>query len=190
MKTKELMKNKMIIALGTAAFVCMAAFPTTTHAQKFGYVNSAEILYQMPEIADVQKQLEDYSKELDTEYQTMVADYQKKEKEYQEHAEKKDISETMLKLKYDELVEMAQRLQKTEEAFQLDLQEKQEKLMLPLAQKIENVIKEIAKEKGLNYVFDTSKGALLYAEESDNITQLVKDKLGIKTPPPGTNDQK
>lgn len=178
------MKSKLIIALAVVAVVLMAASQINTDPKKFGYVNSMEILSLMPEIKDVQKQLEDYGAELDKEYQTMVNEYQKKATEYQEGIKNKTLSETMQKLKYDELAQYEKRLQDTEQAFQQELVEKQEKLMAPLAEKITNAIKDISKEKQISYVFDTSKGMLLYADEADNITTDVKTKLGIKDAPP------
>lgn len=186
MKYTELMKNKMMIALAIVAVVLMAAANINSDPKKFGYVNSLEILTLMPEMKDVQTQLESYGQELDKEYQTMVADYQKKAQDYQKGVESKTLTETMQKLKYEELMDMEQRIQKTQQAFEQELMEKQELLMAPLAKKIEDAIKEIAKEKQLNYVFDTSKGMLLHADENDNITQAVKDKLGIK----GTTENK
>jgi outer membrane protein len=188
MKTEKLMRNKLIIALAIVAVVLMAASQINTDPKKFGYVNSMEILSMMPEMKDVQTQLEAYGAELDKEYQTMVEEYQKKAKEYQDGIEKKTLSETMQKLKYEELMDMEKRLQNTQQAFEQELVEKQEKLMSPLADRITNAIKDIAKEKQLGYVFDTSKGMLLYADELDNITVDVKTKLGIKDVPPPTNN--
>jgi len=57
--------------------------------------------------------------------------------------------------------------------------EKQQKLLAPLITKIETSINEVAKEKGLSYVFDTSKGMLLYADQQDDISKDVKVKLKI-----------
>lgn len=179
-----------MIALAIVAVVLMAASNINTEPKKFGYVNSLEILSLMPEMKDVQTQLEAYGQELDKEYQVMVEEYQKKATEYQKGIETKTLSETMQKLKYEELMDMEQRIQKTQQAFEQELVEKQEKLMAPLAEKIEKAIKDIAKEKLLNYVFDTSKGMLLHADETDDITQAVKDKLGIKTTTPNTNQPK
>ena len=46
----------------------------------------------------------------------------------------------------------------------------------------DNFEKEIAKEKGYAYVFDTAPGSssVIFAQESDNIMPQVKTKLGIK----------
>jgi outer membrane protein len=42
-------------------------------------------------------------------------------------------------------------------------------------------VKDIAKEKGYTYIFDTSPGtSVLYSPDSDDITALLKAKLGIQ----------
>ncbi|MBC7774905.1 MAG: OmpH family outer membrane protein, partial [Phycisphaerae bacterium] len=39
--------------------------------------------------------------------------------------------------------------------------------------------KAVAKENGYAMVFDTSTGAMLFASDSDDLTELVKKKLGL-----------
>jgi len=76
-------------------------------------------------------------------------------------------------------VQDQQKIQRSQEAFQQDLAEKQQLLLEPLLMKADSAIKVVAKEKNLGYVFDTSKNALLFAEESGDISTFVKMKLGI-----------
>jgi outer membrane protein len=41
-------------------------------------------------------------------------------------------------------------------------------------------IDEVAKENGFTYIIDSAVGVLLYKTPGDDITALVKNKLGIK----------
>ncbi len=168
-----------MIALGVVAIGLMAASKMDTDSKKFGYVNSMEILTAMPEMKTVEADLESYGKELDADYQKMVDEYQKKVAEYQK--KEKEWSEAMKQVKQEELLQDQQRLQKTQQVFEDELMEKQQKLLAPLITKIETAINDVAKEKGLSYVFDTSKGMLLYADQQDDITKEVKEKLKIPT---------
>ncbi len=168
-----------MIALGVVAIGLMAASKMDTDSKKFGYVNSMEILTAMPEMKTVEADLESYGKELDADYQKMVDEYQKKVAEYQK--KEKEWSEAMKQVKQEELMQDQQRLQKTQQVFEDELMEKQQKLLAPLITKIETAINDVAKEKGLSYVFDTSKGMLLYADQQDDITKEVKEKLKIPT---------
>jgi outer membrane protein len=63
------------------------------------------------------------------------------------------------------------------------MQQKQADLFKPIFAKAEKGIEEVAKEKGLIYVFDVSEGGsvVLYkSNESMDLLPLVKTKLGIK----------
>ena len=76
--------------------------PVAVQAQtSFGYLNSMEIIYVMPEMKDVQKKLTDYSAELDEEFKKMTEGYRKLEADYKANASK--WSETIRQLKEDEL---------------------------------------------------------------------------------------
>lgn len=160
------------------AFMTCLIGPFAIHAQSnLGYLNSMEIIYVMPEMKEVQKKLTDYSTELDEEFKKMTENYRKLEADYKANASK--WSETIRQLKEDELLQEQQKIQRSQEAFQQDLAEKQQLLLEPLLMKADSAIKVVAKEKNLGYVFDTSKNALLYAEESGDISKFVKMKLGI-----------
>ncbi|MBM3170337.1 MAG: OmpH family outer membrane protein [Bacteroidetes bacterium] len=160
-----------------ALMTCLIG-PVALHAQNnLGYLNSMEIIYVMPEMKDVQKKLTDYSAELDEEFKKMTEGYRKLEADYKANAAK--WSETIRQLKEDELLQEQQKIQRSQEAFQQDLSEKQQLLLEPLLMKADSVIKLVAKEKNLQYVFDTSKNALLFAEEGGDISKFVKMKLGI-----------
>jgi outer membrane protein len=52
--------------------------------------------------------------------------------------------------------------------------------------KADKAIKDVAKEKGYDYIFDASNGVLLHAKDGDNILSMVKTKLGISATAPAT----
>ncbi|MCD6355563.1 MAG: OmpH family outer membrane protein, partial [Prolixibacteraceae bacterium] len=58
---------------------------------------------------------------------------------------------------------------------------KQSELLQPVFDKAEKAIAEVAKEKGLIYVFDIGPKVVLYkSNQSIDIMPMVKAKLGIK----------
>lgn len=168
------MRKAIILASGILLLAGTAAAQP-----KFGHVNSMEILEAMPEAKTVALQLDSFQVKLQAEYDNELKDYQKLVEEL-DKLQKSNASQTMLNLKQDEVMKKQEYLQKLTAVYQEELAEKEQKLMYPVLQKVENAIKEVSKEKGLNYVFDTSKGVLLYVNESDNIVADVKTKLGIK----------
>lgn len=159
-----------ILAIGT----CFSAIQAQNN---IGYLNALNVLYTMPEIRQVQADLQDYSAELDKELMKVYLEYRGKDSTFQTDFNK--WSPTIQKLKKEELDETQQKLQRTQQALEQDLMEKQQILIQPLLTKIDSAIKVVAKNQSLNYVFDLSKNALLFADESGDITKQVKTILGI-----------
>ena len=70
-------------------------------------------------------------------------------------------------------------IQDFQQTAQEKIAAKKEELYNPILKKAEVAIKDVAKENAYSYVFDTSVGAFLYAQDSDNMMDLVKKKLNI-----------
>ena len=66
--------------------------------------------------------------------------------------------------------------------MQKQLGDKREALLAPILEQVKTAIDAVAKENGYTYIFDGSPGVgvILYADESTNVTALVKTKLGIQ----------
>ncbi|HNQ38924.1 MAG TPA: OmpH family outer membrane protein, partial [Prolixibacteraceae bacterium] len=76
-----------------------------------------------------------------------------------------------------------QRIQNFSQVAQQQLQQKQAEMLRPIFEKAQKAVADVAKEKGLIYVFDVSGelGTVLYrSNESLDLLPLVKTKLGIK----------
>ncbi|NPA34494.1 MAG: OmpH family outer membrane protein [Chlorobi bacterium] len=154
--------------------------PLTLLAQnrKFGYVNTAEIIQSMPEIIQAQQTLEQYAKQLDGQYQAMMEEYEKKLSELQQN---QDVwPDAVKEIKVKELTDLQMRIQEFQLKAQENLQMKQAELMQPILEKIKNAIEQVAKERGVDYVFDVSSGALLVMPPGDDLTPYVKQKLGLQ----------
>lgn len=162
--------------------IIIAAFGLSTlniHAQtKFGYVNAAELLYLMPEMKGVEKALDSLEKELGAMYQKDMDEYTALVKKFEDQ-QKAGASQTMLQLTQEEIVAKQEYLSKAQTVYQEALVDEQNKLIGPLNEKIMKSIKEVATEKGLNYVIDISKGAVLHWDEKDDVNKDVRKKLGI-----------
>lgn len=71
-------------------------------------------------------------------------------------------------------------IQKYEEEVRNKITVKREELYKPILEKVNKAVRDVAKELGYTLVFDTSTNALLYGDESLDLTERVKMKLGIK----------
>ena len=168
------MKKLIILLVAIAGFTLNQA-----HAQsKFGYVNATEIMYLMPEMKNVQHVLDSFQQALGVVYEKDMADYDALMKKLDQQ-QKEGASQTMLELTQNEILAKQEYLSKAQTVYQEEILDKQNKLLTPLDEKIKKAIKEVAAEKGLNYVFDISKGALIYYDEKDDVNKDVRKKLGI-----------
>lgn len=167
------MKKIILIAAGLAFSVANFAQGTL----KLGYINSQELLSIMPEVQQSNKDIEMFAKTYQDQLEGMEKEYEKKVKEYQ--ASEKTMTEAVKEVKQKEIIDLQNRLQSTEQSAQEKITQKKQELFKPLLDKADKAIKDVAQEKGYDYIFDVGAG-LLYAKPTDDILPLVKAKLGIK----------
>ncbi len=168
------MKNLVI------ALLLVVATIGVTNAQvknKFGHINSQELLEVMPEKATADQQIEEFGKQLQKQLQTMMAERETKVNDYMEN--EATMSEIIAQTKAEEIQMLDQRIQAFQQNAQQSLAKKEGEAYQPILDKARKAIEEVAKENGFTYIFDVSAGALLYQPESDDILSLVKTKLGI-----------
>jgi outer membrane protein len=145
---------------------------------KLAHVNSNDLMLMMPGIDSVQKTVQDLAKKLEDEGKAMMTEYEKKVTDFQNN--QATMSQSLQQTKMKEIQDLEARIRAFEEQAQEELQSKQEELLKPIVDAAKKAIGEVAKEQGYSYVFDSAGGVLLYSDESDNIIELVKKKIGIK----------
>ena len=166
---------KKIILLAACTF----ALFTSVHAQtlKLGHINSQELLGMMPEVKKADADLKAYAKSFEDQLETMTKEYQKKMGDYQ--AQEKTMTDAVKEVKQKEITDLGGRIESTQKSAEEKVVAKKQELFKPILDKAEKAIKEVAKEKGFDYVFDLSTGSVLVARDADNMLPLVKAKLGI-----------
>lgn len=150
------------------------------HAQapKFGHIDMQALVQIMPERAVAEKQFMAYQKEIEDAYGIMQKELQAKFVDYS--AKKDSLSETMRRMKEEDLNAMQERVQTYSQSAQQQLQTKNAELYKPILEKADKAVKDVGAEKGLIYVFDMSARVILYnSKESVDILPFVKTKLGI-----------
>lgn len=167
--------KKIVLFLACGLLIGNMAFAQAT---KFGYIDSRDLLKAMPEMTKAETDIQAYTKQFQDQLQTMSAEYEKKVKEFQ--AAEKTMTDAVKEVKVKEIQDLEGRIQSTNQSAQEKVEKKRQELLQPILDKADKAIKDVAKEKGFDYVFDASTGTLLHAREADNILPLVKTKLGIK----------
>ncbi len=192
MNTRTL-RNLAAVSLALVVFSCkqtpadkpaavvpiVTAEGDTLPGDKFGYINSLELLSLMPEMKDADQKLEAYARKKEGSFQSLAQTYQKKVQELQQIGDVITPSDQEKRVK--ELQGLEQRLQQMQQSSQNEVGQEKERLYAPVLAKADSVIKLVAKENGFTFIFDAP--ALLYADSMRNILPMVKEKLGIKDEP-------
>jgi len=168
MKIKSICLSALLI-LGTVL--------TFAQAPKIGHINTAKLLQLMPEVEGAQADLKKYQTEIEGQLDVLVTEYRKKIEEYQDLPA--TTSTTIKKDMETLIVQLEERIRKFQETAQEELDTKEKDLLQPILDKVQKAIEDVAKENKYDYILDTSGGTVLYSKESDDITPLVKKKLGL-----------
>ncbi len=171
---KKLIKSGLILT-----FFTLATF-TTVFAQKYGHLNSGNLIMSIPAAQAAEKELETYRDqlvaELDKKGEKLQADALKLQKEYDAGT----LSQVKAQEEQAALMKRGEDLRKEEIEVGNKVAKKREELLKPILDKLDAALKEVGKEGGYTMIFDTGIfNALLYVNESDDVMPLVKAKLGL-----------
>jgi outer membrane protein len=171
---KNLLKFALILGL-------VVSVSTTVSAQKFGYLNSAAVLQEMPEVKQAEADLEVLQKQLQSRGETMLQEFQAKYQELERKNQQGEISPKELEEQSQALKADETKLAQFEQDMQRQVIERRDALLQPILDRVNTAIEAVANEEGYTYVFDASPGTgiLLYADESTDIVEKVKAKLGM-----------
>ena len=153
--------------------------PLAIFAQKFGHLNSADIIQAMPEYKTAQTEIQNLEKQYGNELQMMESELSKKSEAYEK--EKATLPANIQQRREAELQELYARMQQYYQQSQQELQQASQEKMAALTEKITKAIKEVGVAGGYVYIFDLASGIPYISETlSTDVTAAVKSKLGIK----------
>jgi len=173
------------------ALVLLCALPFSLMAQdvKLGHVNSQEILSLMPERTTIEKTISDLQGQWENELVKMREEYNTKIKEYQE--KQATMPESIKSARQSEIAEIEQRITTFQQTAYADLKKRQDELFAPVVEKVKKAITEVGADGNYLYIFDMSAQSIIYqSPKSNDITSLVKKKLGLDKPAPKTSEAK
>jgi outer membrane protein len=156
----------------------LVLFVMSAQAQKYGFINSAEILEAMPEVKTANAELDKVSKEMQAQIKVKSDKLQEDSKKFST----KSSTATLTQTEYSAEVAKLEAAQKDVTALETEMNKtldaKQQALMKPIYEKLNKAVKEVSIEKGAAAVFFSDVFA--YADETVNFTAAVKAKLGVK----------
>ena len=144
---------------------------------KVAHIDTYELISNMPEMLEVQKQLEQYSKERMNDVREMRSAVRTKLELYKSEADKKTPEENKERLQ--EIEGMEENIDLYYNQIIQDMQKKQEDLMKPIYDNVFKVIQEVGKENGFDYVLDSAKNQGVLLANGFDLMEKVKIKLGF-----------
>jgi outer membrane protein len=167
------MKKNLVIALILLA-------PISVFGQKFGHINSSDIIALMPEFAQAQTEVKTLEQQYKDELKYLQDEYEKKVTEYQ--AQESTLPDNIKARREQELQEIQQKASEFLSTSQTTLQSKYEELMGAISTKLIKAVQEVGEEGAYICIFDAASGAVPYISSTltTDVTEPVKAKLGIK----------
>jgi len=154
---------------------------SSSHAQKFGYIDSDYIMGKLPKYAEAQKELNKASEAWQRELEKMKMQVEDFRKKFQ--AEEILLTEEMRKERQDTLAakEKAMReYQKKIFGYEGTLFLKKQELIKPVQDKIFEAVEKVAKSKQLQIVFDKSGDlVMIYTNPIHDYSDYVLEELGL-----------
>jgi outer membrane protein len=174
---KKLMKLALVAVLALSA--------STAFGQKFGRVDLAAIVPNMPEYKEALTNLEAYGMDLQNQLEQIQVEFNTLLANYEKNAA--TMSDSIRQLKEQELSQLQQRFQDFQQVAQQDMQRKEAEVMNPIYEKANEAVKKVASEGGYMAIFSTTgdhagSAGLAYFDPAalTDITAEVKKVLGIE----------
>lgn len=166
--------KKLIVFV--AAIVCTTSFTHVFAQTKIGYISVDEVFAQMPETRKADSTLAAYQKELADMYAKQQAELDAAIDKFIKDSSK--MSPAVKEANRTDLQTRVAGMNGKEKQFNEAFEKEKEIQLKPVREKLLATIKTVAKENGYGHVL--YKEQAIVFPETDDITTLVKRKLGIK----------
>ena len=158
--------------------ICAICGITTANAQKFGHVNSQEVIQAMPEFTKARTEIEALTKQYEADLKSMQEELQKKSEAYEK--EQATLPANIKQRRETELQDMYQKIQQSYQDNQQALAKEQSEKMQAITTKVLDAIKAVGTAGNYVYIMDLSSGIpYISTTLSTDVTKDVKAKLGL-----------
>ena len=166
---------KKILLIAAMAVMSVAA---GAQSIKWAYVDFNELVMLMPEMDEARATLEENSRTNEEILVAMYEEYQTKMTQYQQKAE--SWTPAIRESKEKEIMEIQSRFEQTQQSLQQEIQMLQQNLQAPIYEKAQNAVNDLAKAKGVAFVFE--KSSLLYVDPAQGIDLTPEARKALNIP--------
>jgi len=147
---------------------------------KIGYTNPSRILSQLPEVEEVDAEIQILIEESDQELAERATSLQQIFSDYESTMQ--TLSEQERSTREQELLEMNQEFEQDREAMMNQVRQRRAQLMAPIIERMNQAMEEVATEMGFDMILNegTSYGdAIIFfaKDEGFNVTDEILEKL-------------
>ena len=160
-------------------FMILMLTPIAVMAQKFGHVNTQDIIQAMPEYTKAKNEIDALQKQYEADLKSMQDKLQKKSQDYE--ANEKTLPDNIKQRRQQELQEMYQKIQQSYQDNQQALAKASQEKMSAITAKVVDAIKQVGDAGGYVYIMELNGGIPYISNTlSTDVTAQVKTKLGLK----------
>ena len=172
---RVLLVSGILAVLGAPGIQAAAQTPL-----KIGYINSQVIIAEDPGATAAQEQFrremvpfESELQALETEIADLVSRYQ---------AQQITLTANARRARADEISQKQQAYQERMAQIEAEAARRQQELVQPIMERINNIIQEIRSAGSYTFIFDVAGGGLIAADESFDLTSEVQERLAAGAP--------
>ena len=171
---------RKITFLAFAFIVVMASGNPLAAQNKYGHMNYGNLLEQVPELKKGNTQLETYRTQLIKQGQDRATKWEAEVKAFQVKAQAGEMTGLQIKQAEEKLGKEQQAIASLEQEVLDKITKKRDEILKPIIDKVNAAVQDVGKENGYSMIFDSSLyNFILSSEDSDDVTPLVKKKLGL-----------
>ncbi|TDJ00510.1 MAG: OmpH family outer membrane protein [Deltaproteobacteria bacterium] len=166
------------IAIAIFAGLLLTGPAAAAESVRIAVVNQQRALASSNEGRAAEKALKSLIQKKRTQLEPLEQELKRLQEEFE--SQKYVLSRSALEERKLDLLKRQRDLERSMREAEDDLEIENRRLMQPLVKRIEQALSEIGKEKDFTVILETKSAAVLYAEESIDITDLVIRKLNKK----------
>ena len=147
---------------------------------KIGYINSQVIIQEDPGATAAQEQFRREMVPFESELQALEGEINGLMAQYQ--AQQLTLTVNARRTRQDEISLKQQAYQERMAQIEAEASRRQQELVQPIMERINNIIQQIRSDGAYTFIFDVAGGGLIAADESFDLTSEVMQRLAAGAP--------
>ena len=176
----QAMRRIILISGILAALGPMVTQVAAQAVLKIGYINSQVIIAEDPAAIAAQEQFQREMVPFESELKGLEAEIAGLISQYQ--AQEITLTASARRTRQEVIAQRQQGYQDRMAQIEQEAGRRQQELVAPIMERINNVIQEIRSEGSYTFIFDVAGGGLIAADESFDLTGEVMDRLAVGAP--------